>query len=86
MDGIGVERPKYCDDWACPAKASCARHFGRSHAYAAMAVRSVSTGHGASTWYFRGIKENCAKYEYDKPKPWLAIKPGQITHLPHGSF
>lgn len=26
-----------CQDWSCPARVSCARHFGRSAAYATMA-------------------------------------------------
>lgn len=28
-----------CEDWECPAHRSCARHFGRSDAYAAMSEK-----------------------------------------------
>jgi len=85
-DRIGLERPKHCDDWECPARVSCARHFGRSSAYAAMRREHESTGHGPGTWYFRGIKEHCPRYEFDKPKEWLMPKPGQVTHLPPGTL
>jgi hypothetical protein len=67
----GTERPGYCDDWACPAHVSCARHFGRSAEYAAMKMPAPSTGHGPGTIYWRGVRDHCAKYEFDQPKRWL---------------
>ena len=83
MSSLGVTRPRYCDDWSCPAHVSCARHFGRSRAYAAMSDRIASTGHGPGTHFFRGIKESCAQYEFDAIKPWLMPQPGQVV-LPEG--
>lgn len=47
----GTARPKFCDDWQCPARVSCAKHFGRSKEYAAMQMPAPSTGHGAGTIY-----------------------------------
>lgn len=55
----------YCDDWACPARASCRWAFGRSQVYSAMQpaeLRRRERDPGA---------EACAEYEQDEPKPWL---------------
>lgn len=56
---------KYCDDWQCPAMASCAHHFWRSPEYAGM--------HHAETEKFPRdpLKDSCSEYEFDKPKDWL---------------
>lgn len=58
--------PILCDNWSCPAAISCAQHFGRSAAYAAMRegtqLRTRVVPHG---------KDACAEYRFDKPKPWL---------------
>ncbi len=78
---LGITRPTYCDDWSCPVRVSCAKHWGRSHAYAAMAEKHKPVGHGPGTHFFRGIREQCDHYEFDRQKKWLAALPGQITHL-----
>jgi len=70
----------WCDDWSCPARASCANHFGRSAAYAGM--KPAKTGHGHETPYDRHQSEDrqaCDKYRRDHAKSWLAFQPGQIT-------
>lgn len=84
----GTERPRWCDDWGCPARRSCANHFGRSEAYAKMAERHAPTGHGAGTHFWRGVRDHCPKYELDKPRAWLMPQPGQTTHAGpfHGDF
>jgi hypothetical protein len=56
-----------CDNWACPAAVSCALHFGRSRAYAAMSLdhtplRTRALPKGADA---------CAEYRCDKPRSWL---------------
>ncbi len=76
----GTERPAYCDDWSCPARVSCARHFGRSRAYAGMWENHGSTGHGAGTWFWRGVRDHCPRYEFDKLREWLMPQAGQTTH------
>ncbi len=62
---MGRRRP-YCQDWACPASASCRRHFGRSEAYWAMEEDAE---------LFRGDRavgeESCADYERDQIQPWM---------------
>lgn len=72
-----TERKTYCEDWACPAAVSCARHFGRSSAYAGMKRHPAFN----LEKFDRGVGADCcAFYEYDKPKAWLQPQPGQITH------
>ena len=75
----GTERPKYCDDWSCPARVSCARHFGRSVEYAEMRDARVSIGHGPGTIYWRGVRDHCERYQFDKPREWLMPQPGQVN-------
>lgn len=75
----------YCDDWGCPARASCALHFGRSHAYAAMSDRRVRIESIENTGRFNWMTgpdagKSCEHYELDKPKKWLMPQPGQVTH------
>jgi hypothetical protein len=36
-----------------------------------MHMPAPSTGHGAGTIYWRGTRDHCPKYEFDKPKEWL---------------
>lgn len=72
----------WCDDWSCPARASCANHFGRSAAYAGMR-EGAKAEHGPLTAYDRhqsDDRQNCDKYRRDRAKPWLAPQPGQVTH------
>lgn len=78
----------YCDDWRCPARVSCAHHFGRSSAYASMRradserdrLESIE-GTGRFNWMQGPDAGNsCAAYRLDKPKKWLMPQPGQITH------
>lgn len=56
----------FCMDWSCPARVSCARHFGRSKQY----------------WHMRGKSErkdgprddgadSCPEYVLDKPRSWI---------------
>jgi len=55
-----------CDDWLCPAGASCALAFWRSKEYAEMA--------GAGELKRRARepgKDACTEYRFDKPKKWL---------------
>jgi hypothetical protein len=78
-----VTRKTWCDDWTCPAQPSCAHHFGRSKAYAAMA--RAKTGHGHGTPYDRHASEDrqsCDAYRFDRIKPWLMPRPGDINLLP----
>jgi hypothetical protein len=77
------ERPTYCEDWACPARVSCALHFGRSADYARMDERRRFT---LKKFDRDPSKDCCTEYEFDKPKKFLAIKPGQITHWPQGAW
>lgn len=56
-----------CQDWGCPAKASCARHFGRHLAYWSMSgeprqfmKRERKPGFGS-----------CPEYEADKARDWM---------------
>lgn len=75
----GTARPAYCDDWSCPARVSCAKHFGRSVEYAGMRMPAPSTGHGAGTIYWRGVRDHCPKYEFDQIKPWLMPQAGAMS-------
>lgn len=57
-----------CDDWRCPAKASCALHLWRSPEYGACDLaRTVETKAGSR----EAGAEACAAYRADDPKPWL---------------
>lgn len=56
-----------CENWQCPASASCARSWGRSRQYWSMdrkhpklVRRMVSRADGS-----------CDDYERDRPRPWL---------------
>lgn len=61
-----MSRP-LCQDWGCPAKVSCARHFGRSLAYAEMRLPGPPLYRGE-----RAVdEESCADYERDKPREWM---------------
>jgi hypothetical protein len=57
----------YCEDWACPAAVSCARHFGRSREYAGMRDR----GYRLEKFAREPGVDSCDQYERDKPRPWL---------------
>lgn len=83
-----MSRKTWCDDWTCPARVSCAHHFGRSKAYGAMKGQRNKWEHGPFTLYDRHASEDrqaCDKYRLDRPKPWLMPQPGQVTHFPGGS-
>jgi len=58
----------YCDDWGCPAKASCRHHFWRSPEYAAM-------DDAAEIAFFDKHRDpdadSCYRYERDEVKDWL---------------
>lgn len=73
-----------CEDWGCPARASCALHFGRSIAYARMDGRARSVPD--DDHFDRAYLGHCQHYKFDRPKVWLKILPGQITHVPKGAF
>jgi hypothetical protein len=73
-----MTRKVWCDDWACPASVSCAHHFGRSAAYAAMRPGSKVESIENTGKYERDL-QNCASYRFDRAKPWLMPLPGQIT-------
>lgn len=74
----------YCDDWSCPARASCAKHFGRSRAYASMRDPGrTRISHGEGTPFDRHASEDrqsCSAYKFDKPRAWLMPQDGQTTH------
>ncbi len=85
-----MTRKVWCDDWSCPARRSCAHHFGRSLAYAAMR-EGARTGHGHETPYDRHASEDrqsCSAYRFDRQKEWLKPQPGQINMIGpvHGMF
>lgn len=63
-----------CDNWACPAKVSCALHIGRSAAFAAIAERTPST----RTRTLPDGADSCAEYRTDKPRPWLTSEAADI--------
>ncbi|HEX2255625.1 MAG TPA: hypothetical protein VHG92_02800 [Afifellaceae bacterium] len=58
-----------CEDWACPARVSCARHFGRSSLYGALRERHPPLRHGPRD---RG-QDSCAEYRFDRPRQWLLV-------------
>ena len=83
-----MARKVYCDDWRCPARVSCAHHFGRSAAYASMR-EGTKQEHGPFTKYDRDASEDrqsCSAYRFDRQKPWLKPRPGDINYLPQGSL
>lgn len=57
----------YCEDWGCPAHASCARHFGRSREYWSM----TQGGYRLEKFPRRAHWDACLSYVFDKPRPWL---------------
>jgi chlorite dismutase len=61
----------YCDDWSCPAAASCALAWGRSREYAAMKPAKTAKAARAPD------KDHCASYSFDEPRPWLMLQPHQ---------
>lgn len=62
----------YCDDWACPARASCARAWGRAREYwrfrpdlddrEGVALRKMGRAAG---------EDACDEYERDEVRPWM---------------
>jgi len=80
-----MSRKVWCDDWQCPARRSCAHHFGRSHAYAAMSKCRVESVENTGQ-YNRASSERvgcCDQYKRDRIKRWLMPRPGQVV-LPEG--
>jgi hypothetical protein len=58
---------KLCDDWDCPAQASCGHAFWRSKAYAEMRMPVPPTGKfGRSPG-----DEACTDYFTDQPRAWI---------------
>lgn len=83
------ERKTWCDDWSCPARASCAHHFGRSGAYAAMREDHGPVEHGPFTPYDRHASDDgqaCDKYRRDRRKAWLEPAPGQLVEIAAGVY
>jgi len=62
-----AKRRRYCEDWQCPSKWSCAQALCRSHAYWAMSERPLELFKGERRRY----QDACADYERDIPRPWL---------------
>lgn len=61
-----------CQDWRCAGRASCAKHFGRSEYYRAMAEK-----HPALVMPAKDQSASaCEHYVQDKPKAWLAAPGG----------
>lgn len=69
----------YCEDWSCPARVSCAHHFGRSADYGRMDERRRFN---LKKFERNSAADCCPLYQFDRKKPWLKIHPGQVTHLP----
>lgn len=72
----------YCHDWSCPAKASCANHFGRSRAYWAMeheGLPPVNAKRAADA-------EACEDYRRDQIQPWMIEAFGPFGDRPDGSW
>ena len=70
-------RPEWlCNNWGCPARRSCARHFGRSDHYRAMTepkdVRTPTVDEG---------EEDCEHYQRDGFKEWLVLDLNGREHL-----
>jgi hypothetical protein len=61
-----------CQDWRCPARQSCAHHFGRSEYYRAMAERHPPLVMPAK----EEEAEACSHYRQDRHKAWLAAPCG----------
>lgn len=61
----------YCEDWSCPARCSCAHHFGRSHEYAAMEGAVMERRVELHKFPRDAGAVSCPRYEFDKPKKWL---------------
>jgi len=84
-----LSKKLYCNDWTCPARVSCAHHFGRSKVYFAMSDPNPKTAHGPDTPYDRHESEDrqsCASYRFDRQKEWLRAQPGDVNYLPHGAW
>lgn len=71
----------FCDDWGCPAKVSCAHHFGRSHAYASMKGADAENSVHTRTFGRKPGADDCADYRFDRPRPWL-LPPAPIKRQP----
>lgn len=58
---------RFCDDFHCQLKWSCAKAFVRQEAYWAMEWDDTRG-------FFKGPRNRfgCSEYEQDKPKEWLA--------------
>lgn len=56
-----------CQDWGCPARASCARHFGRHLAYWSMSVEPRQFMKRERKPGF----ESCLEYEPDTAHDWM---------------
>lgn len=76
----------FCDDWACPAKASCARHFGRSINYWRF---DVEADHREGVRFAKGPREaghdHCKDYERDEIRPWM-VDAFTASPLPEGRW
>lgn len=76
-----------CDDWTCPSAQSCARHFGRSQAYAAMSLNHPPLAQGRRWAEIDGRLvqlDACADFKIDGPHPWLIPYDGQAFADPAG--
>lgn len=70
---IAAGKKWLCQDWRCPAHNSCAKHWGRSREYAAMADYR-----GALVWPERDDDaDGCEHYVRDKPRAWLMPQKNQ---------
>lgn len=78
---IAYRRRLLCDDWRCPASISCRHHFGRSACYASMDERARYVKDDGRFARGKG-NDACIQYEFDRPKKWLALQPGQVSHWP----
>ena len=64
--------PFYCEDWRCPARNECERHFGRSYAYAAMI--SWTDGKDKTPFFTPDrppFAAQCQHFRRDRPRDWL---------------
>lgn len=72
----------YCHDWACPARASCALHFGRSKAYWAMTTKDADGVNAKRP----PEAEACDLYVRDKIQPWMVEAFGPFGEQADGSW
>lgn len=75
-----LTRKVWCDDWSCPARVSCAHHFGRSQAYAGMREGAKVESVERTGQYERDL-QSCPQYKLDRPKRWLMPQPGQSSYV-----